>query len=223
MALQIVGLSKSYGRRTVLTDLSASFAPNAVHFVMGRNGAGKSTLLRCIMGLERHGGAVTWQGERLRPEERTITPVFDTAPAYPRLTGRQNIAVLCPESAGGAARYLDDEKLGARVSTYSHGERMRLTLMMALNSSSPILLLDEPTNGLDRSAMVQLQEDLKRVKGERTVLLTGHNLEFYSDVVDTVSVIHDGMLDRVPRPVPSPEKEASLVDIYDSFAARGTC
>ena len=223
VTLEIAGLTKRYGRSTVLADVSASFAPNAVHFVMGHNGAGTSTLLRCIMGLERHEGSVTWQGERLRPEEHTITPVFDTAPAYLRLTGRQNIAVLCPESAGGPISYLDDDKLRSRVSTYSHGERMRLALMMALNSPSPILLLDEPTNGLDREAMVCLQQDLKALKADRTIVLTGHNLEFYSEVVDTVTVIHEGALHRVPPPATSRQKEASLVDIYDAFAARGTC
>lgn len=220
MTLDVVGLTKSYGSTPVLNDLSASFEPHAVHFVMGENGAGKSTLLRCIMGIERHLGQVTWEGRRIAPESRTLTPVFDTAPAYLRLTGRQNLSVLCPESVDGSIQYLSEAKLGSRVSTYSHGERMRLTLTMALNSTSPVLLLDEPTNGLDRTSMVRLQEDLQALKKERTIVLTGHNLEFYSGLVDTVSILREGRLERVAQPPCPTPKESSLVDLYDSRATR---
>jgi ABC-type multidrug transport system ATPase subunit len=220
MALDITNLSKRYGRRTVLNGVSASFEPGAVHFVMGDNGAGKSTLLRCIMGLVPHTGSVTWEDLPLRPEARLVTPVFDTAPAYPRLTGHQNIAVLCPEGLQGPAFGLSPEKLRTRVSTYSHGERMRLALTMALNSTSPILLLDEPTNGLDRASMVDLHQVLNELKRNRTVVLTGHNLEFYSGVVDTVSVLRDGSLDRIALPPTTLAKESPLVDIYDARVAR---
>ncbi len=223
MALDITNLSKRYGRRTILHGVSASFEPNAVHFVMGENGAGKSTLLRCIMGIERHGGTVTWMNGPLRPQQRLVTPVFDTAPAYLRLTGHQNIAVLCPEGLAGPTFDLSPEKLRARVSTYSHGERMRLALTMAFNSTSPILLLDEPTNGLDRTSMIALHHVLSTLKQTRTVVLTGHNLEFYSGLVDTVSVIREGSLDRVALPASTTEKESSLVDIYDACASRGAC
>lgn len=192
--LEVDGLVKTFGRNRVLDDISVQFEQSKLHLIVGSNGAGKSTLLRCLLGLENHGGTVTWNDQPLTPERRLVAPVFDFAPAYPQLNGHQNIRVLAPDSANGPHEYLQEHRLRAKVSSYSHGERMRLALMMALNSSAPLLVLDEPSSGLDHAAMMQLLDDLTSMAGQRTVLVVDHNQELYAPMAATISAVGDGAL-----------------------------
>ncbi len=208
-------IAKRYGRRDVLHGIDAAFAAGRMHVVMGPNGAGKTTLVKCILGLVDHRGAVTWNGQRFRPEQRVVCPVFDTAPFHPQLSGRQNLRVLAPSSLDGSRRYVDETLLSRRVAGYSHGERMRLALHIALNDPAPVLVLDEPTNGLDREAMDRLSQDLIELRGEKTVLLTGHSLEFYERLADTVTVLNGGQVVAALD-----GKERSLVEYYETYVHR---
>lgn len=192
--LEIKNLVKAYGRNRVLDGVTAQFASERVHMLVGPNGAGKSTLLRCLLGLESYEGSVTWNGHPLTPGRHIAAPVFDTATVYPKLTGHQNLKVLSPQSVGGPHVYLTERRMRAKVSTYSHGERMRLALMMALNSTAPFLVLDEPSGGLDYTAVGQLVDDLTNMIGSRTVLIVDHNSELYSSMVATTNVLESGHL-----------------------------
>jgi ABC-2 type transport system ATP-binding protein len=214
--LEIAGVSKRFGSRVVLDDVSASFEQDAVHVVMGANGAGKTTLLRCLLGLLPHTGTVRWGGRPIDPSDRLVFPVFDEPPFNPRLTGRQNLAILAPEALGRPTAYLDDGVLGRRFARYSRGEGMRLALTAALNSEAELVVLDEPANGLDRDAMVRLRTDLRTMRATCTFVLTGHQLEFYEEVVDTVAVLHEGRLRSVGG---SANGRGSLADIYDAHRA----
>lgn len=214
--LELIGVTKAFGHHAVLDRISASLQPHAIHFLMGPNGSGKTTLVRCILGLHRFEGAITWRGRPLDPSDRVICPVFDDPPLHARLTGAQNMAVLVPEAVRRQERrYLTDHVLRSRVSGYSHGQRMRLALTMALNSGAELIVLDEPTNGLDREAMRRLAEDMAEMSSSTTFIVTGHNLEFYDSVIDTLHVIRDGKV--VPHPVRASTTEggASLADVYD--------
>lgn len=195
--LELVSIRKSYGAETVLDGVDAVFPRGSVSLLMGPNGVGKTTLVRCVLGLEPHGGEVRWNGAPLDPEARLVYPVFDDTPFHPGLTGAQNLRVLAEESVNGPLQYLEQRLLRRRVRHYSYGQRKRLALTAALNSSAELVLLDEPTNGLDVDAMQQLREDLDGLRERRTFLVTGHHLEFYEDLVDHVFVVDAGRLVEV--------------------------
>jgi ABC-2 type transport system ATP-binding protein len=184
---------------------------------MGPNGAGKTTLLRCLLGLVPHTGDIRWNGKPIDPSERLVFPVFDEAPFYPRLTGRQNLAVLAPEALGRPSEYVDDHLLRQPFGRYSRGQRMRLALAAALNSGAELIVLDEPANGLDRETMVALRTDLIAMRTDCTIVLTGHQLEFYEDMVDSVSLLRDATL----RHVDDSEGRESLADMYDAHRPAG--
>jgi ABC-2 type transport system ATP-binding protein len=211
--LEISGLTKRYGPHVVLDGVEAELASNAVHFVMGPNGAGKTTLLRCLLGLVPHTGDIRWRGRPIDPSERLVFPVFDEPPFYPRLTGRQNLAVLAPEALGQPSPYVDERLLRQRFGRYSRGQGMRLALTAALHSGAELIVLDEPANGLDRETMSTLRRDLRAMRADCTFVLTGHQLELYDDLVDTVTLLRDGTLRRVDDPA---EGRGSLADIYDA-------
>ncbi|GMA40107.1 ATP-binding cassette domain-containing protein [Mobilicoccus caccae] len=92
--------SKRYGRTVVFDDVDVTIDGPGLTLVLGPNGAGKSTLIRCLLSLEPHGGSILWDGAPFRPARREAYPVFDDAPFYPRLTGRQNLRLLAPEAVG---------------------------------------------------------------------------------------------------------------------------
>ena len=213
--LTIEGLTKGFGGRTVLDAVSVEMPSRSVNFVMGPNGVGKTTLIRCVLGLHRYRGEVTWDGDPIDPAERRVCPVFDDSPFHPGLTGLQNLKVLAPESVRGPSVYLSPDTLGRKVKGYSHGERMRLALMSAFNSGAELVILDEPTNGLDRDTMQQLKADIQARKSTTTFIVTGHNLEFYDDIVDNLFVIKDGKVSLAASSSQHPDRKADLARVYD--------
>lgn len=195
--LELIGVHKSYGRDVVLDGVEAVLPRGSVSLLMGPNGVGKTTLVRCILGLEPHQGQIRWDGAAIDPQARRLYPVFDDTPFHPGLTGRQNLRVLAEESVSGPYRYLEDRVLRRKVRHYSYGQRKRLALCAALNSSADLVLLDEPTNGLDIDTMSRLREDIDELRGVKTFLITGHHLEFYENLVDRVFVFDTGRLVEV--------------------------
>lgn len=224
--LRMTDVTKRFGQRTVLDAVDVEMPALSVNFLMGPNGVGKTTLIRCVLGLLPHTGTITWAGAPLDPSERRVCPVFDDAPFHPRLTGEQNLRVLAPESVGGPVVYLSHDVLRRRVKGYSHGERMRLALMAALNSGAELIILDEPTNGLDRDTMQALKADLRALTATTTFLVTGHNLEFYDDVVDHLFVLKDGaVVPATPAPAGVDDRDemdgrAGLARVYDEHYPR---
>lgn len=218
--LELDGVTKQFGRRTVLDQVTARFRPNAVHFLMGPNGAGKTTLIKCLLGLHRYRGSITWAGRAIDPSERVVCPVFDDPQWHGRLTGSQNIAMFIPEAARIERRYLSDHVLATRTGEYSHGQRMRLALTAAFNCGAELIILDEPTNGLDRDGMKQLARDLEELSSETTFIVTGHNLEFYENVIDTLHILQDAHLGEHDL-TDTDEGGARLAEIYDQSYSTG--
>lgn len=213
-------LSVRLGGNQILRAASGTVPREGVTFLMGPNGVGKTTLIRCLLGLERHTGTVLWDGADLDPQVRHVFTAFDEDPFYGRLTGRQNLAVLAPESDARNSPYLSHDLLKRKVSAYSAGQRKRLSLVAALTSRAHLVILDEPTNGLDVDAQRQLRADIVRMKSQTGFLLTGHHLDFYEGLVDQVLVITD-CTTRVAEPADEKGYDlASTYDCYYSHAAR---
>jgi heme exporter protein A len=193
LQLHVESLSKRYGPRRVLEDLSFTARAGSVLVVTGPNGAGKSTLLRCLAGLERPGrGRVSFRdGEREwgRNERRLGLGFLSPELAlYEELTGRENLdffALMKGLAPGGAGipGLLEGVGLGTRggdrVGDYSSGMRQRLKWAFALLGDPAALLLDEPGVTLDAEGFAAAAALVARARsrGRLVVLATNDTRE----------------------------------------------
>ena len=200
-------LTKRYGARLVLTDVSFSCPPGTVTGFLGPNGAGKSTTLRALCGLSRPtAGTATVLG---RPYQdlpfpgRSVGALLDAGAQHSGRTGRE--ALVLSASVLGVPRTRVDEVLGLvglagrpagqRVGAYSLGMRQRLGLAGALLGDPQVLVLDEPANGLDPDGIFWMR-GLLRGFADRggTVLLSSHLLREAEAVADQLVVIAGGRI-----------------------------
>ena len=243
-AVSLRGLTKRYGDRAAVEDLTIDVPAGVVAGFVGPNGAGKTTTMAMLLGL-------------VTPTEGTGSvlgaPLADPAsylgrvgaliegPAfYPGLTGAQNLAVLA--TAGGhdpaeVPELLELVGLGERgddrFRRYSFGMKQRLGIAGALLGDPSLLILDEPINGLDPAGVHEMRGLIGRLaSGERTVLVSSHVLAELEQVCDWLIVIDGGrlifqgpadeLLDRTgARLVVAPEHPADLDRLGGLLAAAG--
>jgi ABC-2 type transport system ATP-binding protein len=203
-AVAIEGLTKRYGRRVAVDNLSFEIPNGAVAGFIGPNGAGKTTTMAMLLGLVRPtSGSGTVLGHRLDEPERFLGRVgaLIEAPAFwPGLTGTENLrvlAVLAGNHSGRIPALLELVGLGRRggdrYGEYSMGMKQRLGIAAALLGDPELLVLDEPTNGLDPAGMSEMRGLISRVAGEgRTVLVSSHLLSELEHVADWLVVINRG-------------------------------
>jgi ABC-2 type transport system ATP-binding protein len=205
-AITVEGLTKRYGRRTVVDDLTFTVRPGAVTGFFGPNGAGKTTALKAIVGLARpSAGTVSVLGAPVAatvPDARRIGVAIEPCGAHPARSARTHLRALA--LSAGLPRHRVEEVLetaeltqaaGRRVGTFSLGMRQRLGLAAALLGDPQILVLDEPANGLDPQGIRWLRGMLRdRAAKGGTVLLSSHLLAEAAQTVDDVVVIDRGRL-----------------------------
>ena len=185
-AIELAGLTRRYGERVALRDVTLSLPAGATLVVFGPNGAGKSTLLRVLSTLLRpHAGVARVLGKAL-PDEgwavRGRVGLLSHAPLlYRDLTGRENLAFHARLHGVALERVealLDRVGLAARagdkVHTYSRGMVQRLAVCRAVLHEPEVLLLDEPRANLDPAAR-ELVEPLIGAASGRTRVITSHD------------------------------------------------
>ncbi len=203
-AIEINGISKSFGSVQAVSDLSFSVETGRVTGFLGPNGAGKSTTLRVLLGLvHADGGSATFDGQRFEelPEPSAeVGAVLEDASFHPGRSGRNHLRILA--AAGGHPASRVDEVLelvgianagNRRVKGYSMGMRQRLAIAAALLGDPEVLILDEPANGLDPPGIRWMRELLRSEAGRgRAVLVSSHLLSEVSQSVDDIVVISHG-------------------------------
>lgn len=223
MSIELRHLGIGYGRRTLLDDVSTTFAQGSLTALLGRNGSGKSTLLRALAGLGPvASGEVLLCGRplvQLSPLERASTVSFVT-------TDKVRIANLACEDvvALGRAPYTNwfgrmqrgDRETVARalelvgmssfarktMDAMSDGECQRILIARALAQDTPVILLDEPTAFLDlpnRYELCTLLQRLAREEG-KCVLFSTHDLDIALSLCDSVALIDTPHLHHLPTP-----------------------
>lgn len=207
-AIETQGLSRRFGARLAVDDLSMTVPERAVYGFLGRNGAGKTTTLRMILGLIRpSAGAVRVNGIDVSRDRigaaRQVGALLEAHGFYGNLTGRENLgltATLLGLRKAEIDRVLDVVEMSAdadrKVGGYSLGMRQRLGLARAMLGAPPILVLDEPTNGLDPDGIADMRRFLKSLpeRTGATVLLSSHLLGEIEQTATHVGVVHDGRL-----------------------------
>jgi ABC-2 type transport system ATP-binding protein len=200
-------LTKRYGGRTAVQDVSFSCDAGTVTGFLGPNGAGKSTTLKMLCGLTppSSGGATVLGSPfaNLTNPGRRVGVLIDASAQHAGRTGRETLSVSA--SLLGVRRGRVDEMLelvglepsaaGKRVGQYSLGMRQRLGIAHALLGDPEVLILDEPANGLDPEGMRWMRELLGDF-AERggTVLLSSHLLHEVEAIADRIVIIAGGRI-----------------------------
>jgi ABC-2 type transport system ATP-binding protein len=204
--ITVSGLTKQYGGRTVVDDVSFTLEPGTVTGFLGPNGAGKTTTMRMITGLvPATSGSALVDG---RPYADLPNPaagmgtLLDASAVHPGRSGRTHLRLLA-DTIGVPAPRVDEvlaqvglsDAARRRIGGYSLGMRQRLGIAGALLADPPLLMFDEPANGLDPEG-IRWMRDLLRGHAARggTVLLSSHLLGEVEHTVDRLLVIGAGRI-----------------------------
>ena len=205
VALDVRALSKRYGSRRAVSDVSFSLNAGEIVGFLGPNGAGKTTTMRMICGLIRpSAGSVEVLGQPVPGAIlRQVGAMIEEPSFYPYLSGRENLMYAAGMHGGIAASRIEavlhlvglQDRSRDAVRKYSQGMRQRLGLARALLPEPKVILLDEPTNGLDPEGVAELR-DVIRDLGSRglTVLVSSHILGEVQKTVDRVLIIDAGKI-----------------------------
>lgn len=205
-ALTVDHLTKSFGGRKAVDDVSFALPEGAFLSVFGPNGAGKTTLLRMLATLSRPTeGTVTLAGIDVKEEPERVREaiglISHNPMLYPDLTAEENLllyaklyGVADPEhrvielldAVGLKHRRLD------RVRTFSRGMTQRVSIARALVNDPSVVLLDEPYSGLDPHAIDIFDDLIGRVRDGRTFVMVSHDLEKGFRLADHVLVMARG-------------------------------
>jgi len=204
--ITVSGLTKHYGARTAVDDLTFTLAAGRVTGFVGPNGAGKSTTMRMMVGLTRpDGGEVRYDNVSytdLRHPARLVGAVLDARCMHPGRTARNHLRAMAAMSGipvGRVEEVLVDVGLESavdqRAGGFSLGMRQRLALAGALLGEPQVLLLDEPSNGLDPDGIRWLRNHLSDFADRGgTVFVSSHLIGELSMFADDLVVVGAGKL-----------------------------
>lgn len=205
VAVRLDDLTKRYGHRRGIEDVSLEVPRGQVLGFLGPNGAGKSTTIRLIMGLSHaSAGTVEVLGSDPRGDvalRRRIGYLPGELVLFPSLTGRDLVARVARIHGGVDGTAIDRlvDRLGVELDRPTHslskGNRQKIGVVLAFMHQPELLVLDEPTAGLDPL----LQDEFAQLVRERvdegaTVFLSSHDLDEVQRIVDQVAIIREGHL-----------------------------
>jgi ABC-2 type transport system ATP-binding protein len=202
------GLTKRYGDKLAVDDLTFNVRPGVVTGFLGPNGAGKSTTMRMIMGLDAPtSGTVTVNGKPYAEHTRPLQEVGALLEARAVHTGRsaRNHLLAMAATAGIGSDRVEEvidlvglaDVASKRVGSFSLGMGQRVGIASALLADPETLILDEPVNGLDPDGVRWIRNLLRRLANEgRTVFLSSHLMSEMALTADHVIVVGRGRLLR---------------------------
>ena len=200
--LKAENVSKSFGKKQVLSSCSIEIKSGKITGILGPNGCGKTTFMKIALGLLlKDSGSFSCGSSAYIPTDFSFgiveTPIF-----CKYISGYDNLNILCDFFRDDDKRIyevseelgLSKEELSKKVSAYSLGMKQKLALIMALCSPRPILILDEPTNGLDVVACEKFNRLLKEkaAKENTSVLISSHNMDEIQKVCDNIYFLTNG-------------------------------
>jgi len=206
--ITVDGLTKYYGERAAIRDLTFTIEKGEVIGFLGLNGAGKSTTLRvlgCV--LLPTSGRVTIDGLDVTKDPHEIRKRIgflpDVPPLYEEMTVRGYLGFVS-ELRGVPSKSVPSrveevmhktsltDHQDSLISSLSHGYRQRVGLAQAMVHKPDLLILDEPTGGLDPVQIKEMRELIRALKGDHTVLVSSHILSEISQICDRYLVIQNG-------------------------------
>ena len=209
VAIRVRGLTKSFGRTSVLRGLDLEVRQGETLAIFGANGSGKTTLIKILATLTKPDAGDFWIGGFKAPPDaegirRSIGVVGHNTLLYDDLTAYENLKFYgrmfgladVEDAIHSVVKRLGlTSRLHQRVRTLSHGLKKRFSLARALLHDPPILLMDEPETGLDQEALERLEETLSSGAAQRpTVLMTTHSLLWGLSIADSVAILSRGRI-----------------------------
>ena len=209
-AIEVRNLTRRYGYRVALRDISLDFSERGIQGLFGANGAGKTTLMRIISTLLRpHGGTISVMGfnPQEEPEEvkKCLGLVGDKPLLYDELTGIENLHFysklygLQPDFFETqveelSQRFAIKTWLQEPVKNLSTGLKKRLDIVRSLIHNPKLLLLDEPFSGLDKDTTEDFWDYLNEHRNMRTTIVTTHNLALGAKLCDEFVTLRKGVV-----------------------------
>ena len=211
--LNIQHLTKAYGDKKVVDDLSLHIAPGEIYGFIGHNGAGKTTTLKSIVGiLQFDSGEITIDGISIKADplacKRKIAYIPDNPDLYEFMTGIQYLNFIADIFGVGAddrqrriRKYADlfelTDDLAQSIAAYSHGMKQKLAIISAWIHEPRLVIMDEPFVGLDPKAS-HLLKGMMREKCDMggAIFFSTHVLEVAEKLCDKVAIIKGGQLIR---------------------------
>lgn len=209
--LRIEHLTKSYGNKKAVDDLSLTIQSGDLFGFIGHNGAGKTTAIRSAVGvLDFEQGSIMVDGHSLQKEplacKQVIAYLPDNPDLYDYLTGIQYLSFIADifnvgkqereeRIADYAGRLELTASLGDLIGSYSHGMKQKLALISAFLHKPRLLVLDEPFVGLDPSAAFRLKEMMKEMCDQGgAIFFSTHVLDVAEKLCNRIGIIKSGKL-----------------------------
>lgn len=227
-------LTKYYGRRCAVRDLSVTIEDQEIVGFLGLNGAGKTTTLRMLAGLlAPSSGRIEIDGQDILDRgghdlRWRIGFLPERPPLYDEMTVRRYLAFAArlrgydraalPKRIEEVLAFTDLESVADDpIASLSHGFRQRCGIAQAIVHEPTLVILDEPITGLDPKQIVEMRKLIRSLRDRHTVLLSSHNLPEISQTCDQILVIRDGALVHVGNEASMEAGEFAIV----ALALRG--
>lgn len=212
--LELKKISKKFGNKQVLRDISLKINKNDCIGIIGPSGCGKSTLLRCMNSLETiTEGEIYFENELISESydldylRRNIGMVFQQYNLFSNMTVLENI-ILAPtklkimsevEAIKKAKKLLKEIGLEKKINDYPHelsgGQKQRVAIVRSLIMNPKIILFDEPTSALDPEMVNEVVELMKKIKEKNiTIVVVSHDINFLKKFIDKIIFIENGKI-----------------------------
>lgn len=228
--LRIDNLTKRYGEKVAVNNLSLHIAPGEIYSFIGHNGAGKTSTLKCIVGIQSFDeGEIYINSSSIKTNpiecKSQIAYIPDNPDIYDFMTGMQYLNFVADifkvsedERRTLIKKYADmleiADNLGEAISTYSHGMKQKLVIISALLHSPKLIIMDEPFVGLDPKATHLLKEIMREIcNNDGAIFFSTHVLEVAEKLCDRVAIIKNGNL-VMSGTVEEVKGDSSLEDVF---------
>lgn len=243
-AVEINGLTKTFGQQTAVDQVSFNIKRGEVFGLLGPNGAGKTTTLRMMTTLlQPTSGDIKIFGHDVKTESQTVRSLFGLTGQYASvdedISARENLMIFSrlnglsrQEAKARTAELLEEFSIvnsaDKAISNFSCGMRRRLDLAVSLITRPALIFLDEPTTGLDPRTRTQMWDTIRQlVAAGSTIVLTTQYLEEADELADRIAVIDHGKLVSIGTPaelkaqVGGAKLRVEVVDDAQAEQARG--
>ena len=230
-SIEVQALTKEFGTRRAVDDVTFRVLPGRVTGFLGPNGAGKSTTMRLVLGLDRPTSGTATIGGRayvtLGEPLRHVGALLDAQAAHGSRSGRDHLRTLAASNRIPDRRVeevLEQTGLASvarhRVKTYSLGMRQRLGIAAALLGDPGTLMFDEPVNGLDPDGVRWIRDLMRSMAKEgRTILLSSHLMSEMALTAERIIILGRGKLIMEATVAELTERYPSLEDAYLALTA----
>ena len=203
--IETEGLTKRYGKRLCVNNISIHIAKGDIYGFIGRNGAGKTTAMRLILGLARptSGKIKLFNSDDLNAQRKKIGSLIEATGLYKRCSALENMKRFSILYGG------DDKEIeellsfvglngvgNKKVGQFSLGMKQRLGIAIALLGNPEVLILDEPVNGLDPAGIKEVRDLLLKLNKEKnvTIMISSHLLDELAKITTKYGIINNGVL-----------------------------